>query len=427
MPASDSPLAARGKISTFAALSDPAFRILWIGGTFWYVARMMEMAVLAWLVLELTDSPAQVAFVGFFRMLPMFLLGLLAGSIADRFSKRRVLASAQVVCLVANGALLTLLIAGVVQPWHGFFSIFMSGISNALDFSSRRSYYSEILPPERLVNAMSLDMASMTGSGMIGPVLGGLLIAFTGFTGAYVVMVCLYVICLGSIIMVKRPAPAHPAGRMGSPLAQVAASVQTIRTNRMLWVALLVTVALNFFGSPFMSLISVVARDTLHVEAVLYGILSAANSFGALMGSLILASRGSTKYGTVYTLGAAAFLFGIFCFAISPIYVVSLVVLVMGGFGMSGFGTMQTTIALQAVGPAQRGRALGAIALGIGASPLGTLLVGVLADRVGTPYALAFMAGAGVLTILALFFLFPELRDKKAKEPIPGLAQSGAA
>ena len=399
-------------MTTFEALSNPVFRKLWLSGTFWYVARQMEMIVLAWLVLDLTDSPAQVAYVGFFRMLPMFLLGTITGSIADRFPKKGVLMAAQAVCVLGDGGLLVMLVLGTVAPWMGYCAIFMTGIANALDFSSRRAYYSEILPPERLNNAISLDMASMTGSSMLGPALGGLLIQVAGFTGAWVAMVAMYTACLVLTFLVRGEVNDKRPVAMGSPLAQARAAISMVRTNRVIFTALLVTIVLNFTAGPFMTLISVVARDTLHANEVLYGILGSANGLGALAGSLFIATSGVRRPATVYTMGAALFLLGVFFFGVSRYYGMAFGFLVLSGVGMSGFGTMQTMIALRAVDPELRGRALGAIAFGIGASPLGILVAGTLAERIGTPQTLAVMAAVGATVLLGLWALFPELRDK---------------
>ncbi len=408
------------RLATFRAFSDPSFRLLWAGGCFWYIARMMEMTVLAWLVLDLTNSPAKVAYVGFFRMLPMFLLGTLAGSIADRFAKRSILIMSQAICVASGGWILVMLLLGQIAPWQGYLAIFMTGIANALDFSTRRAYYSEIMPPDRLVNSISLDMASMTGGSMVGPVLGGILIAVAGFSGAYVAMVGMYAACL-LLVFLTRSAAAGAAKRvMQSPFAQVASAVSLVRGNRLLWAVLLVTIALNFFIAPFMALISVIARDSLHTNEVLYGVLSSASGLGALTGSLIIASKGVTRPATLYTLGAAAFMGSVCLFALSTVYAFSLLVLIGAGLGMAGFGTMQTTLALQAVGPEHRGRALGAIAFGIGASPLGILVAGYLAESMGTPVSLALMAGSGVVCALGLWFLFPELRDVHSRTSASG-------
>lgn len=404
--------------STFQAFSDPSFRKLWIASTFWYVARAMEMIVLAWLVLDLTNSPAQVAYVGFFRMLPMLLLGMVTGGIADRFSKKSVLIVSQGVCIAGAGGLLLLLILGTVAPWHGYLAIFMTGIANALDFAARRAYYSEILPPERLVNAISLDMASMMGSSIIGPAVGGVLIAVAGFAGAYAAMVAMYGACLVLTAHVRRRAPARRSS-LGSPLAQVGATIGIVRTNRVIMTALLVTIVFNLASGPFMTLISVVARDTLGANDVLFGALAASPGVGALLGSLFMASRGVRRPATVYTFGAAAFLLGIMLFSVSRVYALSLGLLVLAGLGQSGFGTMQTMIALRAVGPELRGRVLGAIGVGIGASPLGILVAGYLAERIGTPQTLAAMSGAGVVLLVGLWLVFPELRDKKPSTPSP--------
>ena len=172
---------------TFQALANPTYARLWWTNWLLYTARMMELVALSWFVLEITDSPSKVALVGVSRMLPMFLLGLVAGSLADRFSKVGVLLGVQVLNLIVGCSVLALLISGNIDVWHVYLAIFLTGTGWTLDFAARRSYYSELFAPAGLVNAISLDTASLTGSMMLGPFLGGALISLVGFSGTYAV------------------------------------------------------------------------------------------------------------------------------------------------------------------------------------------------------------------------------------------------
>lgn len=402
------------RYKTFHALTNPSFRRIWVAGWLWYVNRMMEMAILSWLVLDLTDSPSQVTFVGISRMIPMFLLGLVAGSIADRFPKKRVMLTIQVVNLSVTTAMLFVILSGTVQPWHAFLSTFLLGLAWAVDFSARRSFFAELFEPDDLGNAVSLDIAALTGSSLIGPLIAGALIAFVGFAGAYSVMVVLFVI--GFLLLLSMHDGEDSASRRvhDSVLSQIIMAVTMIRTNRTLWAALTVTVSLNFFGFPFLLMVPVIARDVLGANAVFFGILAAASGLGALTASLVIASRTIQRKEVVYSLGATLMLGSIAVFALSSFYPLSFFALVFVGFGMAGFATMQPTIALQAVPPEMRGRAMGAIALGIGASPMGMFVVGQAAEVIGPQKALALLAGTGVVVITLLRYMLPELRSRSA-------------
>jgi predicted MFS family arabinose efflux permease len=409
MPASSLILIAR--IQTFKALGNPAYARLW--GTNWllYIARMMELVVLSWLILELTDSPSRVALLGVSRMLPMFLFGLVAGSLADRFSKVGVLVGVQVLNVTIAFLVLALLTFGNIQVWHIYLAIFLTGSGWTLDFAARRSYYSELFTPAGLINAVSLDTAALTGSMMLGPLLGGSLISLVGFSGTYAVMIVMYLMGLGIILSLVRNSIQSSFDHKKDIISEVTDAVRMVRGNRSLLSVFLVTVGLNFFGFPYVQMVPVIARDVLGVDAVLFGVLMSAAGTGALIGSLVIASKQISRQGTVYIMGASLMLVALFLFAFSKVYLISVVLLFVTGLGTSGFATMQIIIALRVVAPEMRGRAMGAIALGIGASPLGMAVMGVLAEVLGTQTALALLAGSGLIVMLIMRRLLPELRD----------------
>ena len=403
------------RIQTFQALVNPNYARLWGANWLLYVARMMELVALSWLVLDLTDSPSRVAFVGVSRMLPMFLVGLLAGSLADRFSKIGVLVGVQLLNLMVGFSMLALLVSGNIEVWHTYLAIFLTGTGWTLDFAARRSYYSGLFTPAGLVNAVSLDTASMTGSMMLGPLLGGTLISLVGFSGTYVVMIAMYFLGLVVILSLARHAIQGNSVPKEGIISQVTAAVQVVRGNRTLWAVFLVTVALNFFGFPYIQMVPVIARDVLGVGEVLFGVLMSAAGMGALVGSLLIASRQVSRQGTVYVMGASLMLAALFLFAFSQVYVISIVLLFVTGLGTAGFATMQITIALRVVPAEMRGRAMGAIALGIGASPLGMLVMGELAEALSTQAALALLTGSGLIVMAIMRWRLPELRDRASQ------------
>ena len=197
-----------------------------------------------------------------------------------------------------------------------------------------------------------------------------------------------------------------------SVLRHMAESVTTLVKNRALLAALTITVSLNFFGFPFLTMVPVIGRDVLGANAFLYGVLAAAAGVGSLAGAILIASRQIRNHGQIYSLGAAFMLAILVLFSFSELYVVSLVLLIIAGIGMAGFATMQPTIAMQAVKPEMRGRAMGAVALGIGASPLGMLTVGWLAEQWTPQLALAAITGTGFIVVMLLRLALPELRGQ---------------
>ncbi len=400
-------------LPTFRALGNQSYARLWVSSLFLYVSRTVEIIVLSWLTLEITDSPSQVAWVGVSRMTPMFLIGLLAGSLADRLPKLKVLIGIQILNIVVSCFVIGLLIYGNIAIWQVYLAIFLTGMGWTLDFAARRSYYSELFPPGGLVNAVSLDTASMTGSFMLGPALGGWLISIVGFSGAYIVMLGLYIVGLIAICSIKTNDPKTETSLrpIQSILLQVVEAARMARYNQTVWAVFLVTFALNFFGFPYMQMVPVIARDVLGVDEILFGLLMSSAGLGALTGSLIIASRQIVQQGTLYSLGACLMLLALILFAASEVYIVSLLLLFVVGLGTSGFGTMQIAITLRVVSPEMRGRAMGAIALGIGASPIGLTVVGQLAEAIGAQAALSISASVGLVIIWIMRFKLPPLRD----------------
>ena len=405
--------------SPFQSLAHPSFRRLWIAAWLWMTCMMMELAVASWLVLDLTDSPMEVALVGTFRMLPMFVLGLVAGELADRFPKKRLLVIAQMLNVTGASTMLLLVVMGWVAPWHVYVCTFLIGMAMTTDFPARRGYFAEIFDASRLTNAIAMETAAMMGSFMLGPLMGGLLIAFIGFDGSYGVMVGFFVVSLLLVASVRASEPKD--GRLGteSAVAQVVAGLRNTRRNQTLWSVFVVTAVVNFLGFPFMQMVPVIARDVLGVGSSLYGLLAAAIGIGSFSGALLLAALRIQRPGAYFCGGALLLLISIALFASSEMYLLSLVMLVVAGLGQSGFASMQSAITLQAAPPEMRGRAIGAVLLGIGLHPLGAVVVGTLAEVIGPQLALAVLAGSGVVIVATLRWMYPPLQGWPWSGPAP--------
>ena len=369
--------------------------------------------MLSWLVLELTDSPFMVSLVGFSRMIPMLLFGFVAGSLADRFSKKRAMVVAQLVTLVTYSAMAAIFIGGTIQTWHALLAIFITGTAFTADFAARRAFFSDILEEGQVVNAVSLDIAVLTGSQLLGPLVAGFLIDLIDFRGTYIVMLATITGALALVSAVHAPHTGLQASTRPTIHRQLSEAVKMVRTNGVVWTVLLVTICLNLVAGPFMQLVPVIARDTLGANSTQYGILAGALGVGALSGSLAIATFAPQKQGNIFALGAALMSLGVFFFVLSASYIVSLFIMLGIGVAMSGFATMQITLVLKATPLELRGRAVGAVSLAIGSAPFGIILVGRLAEAFGPQTALGWTAVFGFTAILILWWRFPELRDQR--------------
>ncbi|MCY4624614.1 MAG: MFS transporter [Chloroflexi bacterium] len=404
------------RVPTFRSVVNRDWRTLWMAGHLWHLAFWMDLIVLGWLVLELTDSPLLVALVGTFRLIPLGVLGPIAGSVGDRLSKRRMLLFAQSINITATVGFTLVLLAGREQVWLVYTAAMLTGTAWAIDFPVRRAFIRDLLPGRFVVNAMAIDAASLTGMQMVGRWIGGGILAIADPTAAYGFLSLGYRVGFAALLRV--PESAHgrvPAPPAGNPLVAVAKDLASglvyVLRNPVLRNVFLVTVAINLFIAPYLQITPVFARDVFGVGPALLGIVSGMDGLGALIGTMVVASMvGLKRLGRLFIGGCLLLGFSVAVFSQVPAVELAIPVMIVVGFGVSGFVTMQTTISVLHASPEMRGRAMGAVALGIGGMPIGMALLGSLAEAYGAPMALGMTASTGLLLILAVAIFQPALR-----------------
>jgi MFS family permease len=403
-------------LSDLSILRNREFLWLWAAGGMSHASRWMETGVLGWLILELTDSPWHVALVGVSRSAPLLLFGLFAGLVADRTNRWVVILCTQAVNAVGTGVLLVLLLLGAIQPWHVLLVACILGCSTILDMPSRRSLIYDLVGPQQVVSAMSLETINNTVGKFLGPLIGGLMIEMTGFAGVYLLLMAVYLLALGLILQVRINLPAPPG--TAQPIWQsLVSGIQYSLHNRVVLGVLCITVIMNALAFSYVQILPVVARDHLRVGPGLMGLLASADGMGTLIGALLLAALGNLPYhGRIFALGALLELVSLLAFAASPWYALSFVLLLGVGLGNAGFSTMQSTIILLSAAPGMRGRAVGILGLCIGSTPLGLLELGAVAAVIGAPAAIGLNAGLGLALWLPVIAFTPLLLGPKESE-----------
>ena len=393
------------RASAWSVLQIGDFRLVWGSTTLGNVCMFMDMVVLGLLVLERTDSPMWVATVGAFRFMPWLFFGVFSGLIADRANRWGVMMMARSVNVLVIIIVLILVITDWIQPWHTLLTALALGWAFVLDIPSRHSFIHDLVGSRNLVRAMSLDTITFTIGFIIGPLSAGLFVGLTGFTGAYIFLLLLYVLSLIVISRVKSRKPTTSA--VAQPILQnLVSGIRYSLQNKTIRAVLVITLIMNFMGFSAMQLFPVVARDHLHVGPGLTGVLISANGIGTLIGAAILVYLGTTKYhGRIFVLGCSLHLMGLLLFALSPWYSLSFLMLLVVGLGTSGFATMQSTIILLSSARERRGAALGVLSLCIGVGPLGMLEMGAVATQLNSQAAIGIGAGAGLLLMLPIMIL----------------------
>ena len=411
------------RMSAFAVLQSGDFRILWTVKAVHEVSRRMELLVLGYLVLRLTDSPFQVGLIAVFLNVPRPVFSLFAGLVADRLDRRRILIGVHATYVMISAALLVLLVMGVVEPWHVFLAILLQGSAKVLDDPSRRTAIFDLAGRERLASAMSLETINNNSGKIAGPLIGGVLIASTGFVGAYVAILALDAVSL--LMMSRLKLPHRPLG--GVPPVQVWRSLREglgqSMSNRMVLGVLSMSLIMNSLVFPIQYFIPVIASDLLLVGPTLGGLLGSAEGIGNFLGGVILVVRRNIgHHGRIFAIGALLVAIMVTLVAWSPWFAVSFTLLLLGGLGQAGFSTMQSTILLLASAPEMRGRTMGAQGVTNGLGHLiGGTEIGAIASAFGITMAIGLTAGAGIVLILLVMVLTPLV-----KRQVGGAAGSDA-
>jgi MFS family permease len=381
---------------------------LWLVGLVMSAVRWIEMLVVAIFTYQITDSAFIVTMMTLLRLLPMALFGAFMGAIADRLDRRLGLLGVLIAILLSSLAVVILAFTGQLQVWHLAVSCFVSGTAWASDNAVRRILIGDVVGADRMATAMALDSSANNASRMLGPALGGLLIATGGIGAAFALCVGLYLIGIAATVGLRYRRHVAPVAT-ASILSRIGEGLQEVRRRRRLLGIYVVTAIYNLFGWPFYSLVPVIGKDNLALGPEGVGILSSMDGVGAMVGAawVILLARPS-HYHAIYVGGVAVFMLQMLGFALmsKPLYAGAF--LTMTGMSGACFAVMQTTLIYRAVTPEMRSRMLGLLSVSIGVGPIGFLQVGLLAEALGARTAIMIIAVEGLIALLLTFPLWRE-------------------
>ena len=400
---------AGGASAGASLLANAAFLRVWLIGGIAGVLRWLELLAISVYVLEVTGSPFLVALMTFLRMAPMFLFGIPAGALADRYDRKHLLIVGLLVLAGTSAVLGLLAVQGRIALWHIGVGTFLNGMFWASEFPVRRIMLGEIAGVERLSRAMALESATSNATRMLGPALGGLLIQLIGLYGVYALGALLYLTCAILVLPVAyRAAGAGPSASLVSMLRE---GWRFAKGERLIVGALAVTVIVNLWGFAYITMVPVIGERALGLSPALIGVLMSTEGLGALLGALLVARYDRPRqYTRIYTGSSAAFLLGVLAFALSTSFPLSLALILFCGIGIAGFSVMQSTIVVLAAPAQVRSRVMGLLTVAIGAGPIGMLYVGVLADWLGAAAAVIALAVQGLLALGLAGWYWPEMR-----------------
>jgi MFS family permease len=399
--------------SFLATLRIPDYRRLLISNGLWWQFMWMEQIVMGWLVLEMTDSAWHVALVGFFRMAPLLFLGLVSGSIAERFGRRNVILFSQTVNLIVPVVLILLLATNLLRYWQIGLASAILGAIWAMDWPTRRSILPDLVGRQRTMDGILLEGALQNTSKILGPFLAGVIIKFLGVSGCFVVLSLISGIGLLILLGLSKPAP-RTQGSQNPPrrISFIELIRYIVRDQTILGVLLITTVMNNLFF-PYMILLPVFARDILGQGPVGLGLLGAGHGVGTFMGLVILHRvRRFWNLNWIYIVGSFFQAAILIAFAFSRSFPLSIFMLMLSGLGQSSFAVLQSSLVLLSASDEMRGRTMGILNLTIGVGSLGRMQLGAMASAFGAPLAVGLACGTAALLILVITAVLPGFRKK---------------
>jgi MFS family permease len=369
------------------------FRLFFGGQLISQVGNWLTLVAQTLLVLKLTNSGFALGWLAAAQFGPVLVLGAFAGLIADRSDKRRLLIGVQGLAMAQSFCLAVL---GFMDspPLGAIYAVaLVSGVATAFDNPARRSFVVEMVPEERINNAVSLNSALMTGSRVIGPALAGLLVTTVGFGWAFLLDAVSYVAVIVALLRMNpaelRQAPVTPRGK-----GQVRAGLRYARSVPELWVPLVMTAVIGTLAFNFQTVFPLFATRDLAGSDVTFTWLLSTLSFGSLVGALASARRTVVDVSVV-SRNALLFGAGLAVMTFVPNQLAAFAVGFLVGFGSIMFMTAATAITQLAAVPTMRGRVLALQAIVfLGSTPIGGPILGSISETFGARYGIALGAAA---------------------------------
>ena len=370
------------------------------------MATWMDQVVRGWLMYQLTNSPVQLGLVYGIQAIPILVLSPVAGSVADRHPRKRLMLIAQTLAAMIYTGLGLLVVTAHIQPWHLYAGAFGMAIVQTFHQPARAAMIADAVPPGHLTNAIGLNSTMFNVARSTGPALAGFLIATRGMASCYAVQAGLVLMSVIWTLWLRQDSSTTRGLSFGRSIVEGWAFSWR---NQEVRAGLLVTMGASLFIIPFMTLLPVFARDLLDVGALGQGGLLTAMGLGALCSALLVASLGDQlPRGPLMLGGVTVYGLIVVAFAASPSFRLSLGLMALAGLAhVSSHALVQTVI--QTYSPsAFRGRTMAIFHMSEVVFTVGGMLAGALAALVGARWAVASMGATGALLTVMIGMALPQ-------------------
>lgn len=387
------------------------FRLFFFGQLVSLIGSWMQTTAQQWLVYRLTGSELSLGIVTFASFLPVLLLSLGMGVIVDRVERRRLLLISQSWFLLHAAVLAVLTLLGLIRYEQVIVLALLAGIGNALDMPARQAFYVDLVDRDEMMNAIALNSSVFNGARIIGPAIGGLVVAAMGEGPAFGLNALSFMAVIGALLMMRLPA-FTPPDRHGSGWSELRQGLAYLVGDRRVLGLVSMVAAFSVFGFPYIVLMPAFAGKVLGTGAAGLGVLLAAQGVGALVSALGLAFLGERySKGRMLLASRALLPVGVLLLGFSKTTPISMLALAIGGYALINQLAITNTLIQLVVPDELRGRVLSTYTWALGGFwPLGALLTGWMAERMGVAEAVLVLAGLSALIALVGWAVYPEVR-----------------
>jgi MFS family permease len=401
------------RFTAFRALNHRNFRLYFSGQGLSIIGTWVQRIALTWLVYRLTNSAFLLGIVGFSGQIPLLIITPFAGVLADRLNKHKILLYTQTLSMIQAFVLAALVLSDNIRVWEIIVLSIILGIFDALDMPTRQSFMVEMVGNNRedLSNAIAINSSMVNSARLVGPSIAGILISLFGEGWCFLLNAVSYIAVIVSLLKMKLDVKPVSAKKKET-IKELKEGIQYAFGFPPIKSLLLLLAIVSFMGTPIRILAPVFVKNIFHGGADLFGFLMGASGLGALSGAILLMNRKSVLgLGKLISYAVLVFGTGLIAFALSHIFVLSVIFMFMTGIGMmiqlAGSNTMLQTI----VDNDKRGRVMSLYAMSFrGVAPFGSLLAGAAAGIIGASLTLA--VGGIFCVIGAVYFLInlPKMR-----------------
>ena len=400
---------------TFRSLGIRNYRLYFIGQLISVSGTWMQTMAQDWLVLRLTDRAVPLGIATALQFGPLLLLGAWGGLLADRSDKRKVLIATQAAFGLQALVLGLLVLAGMAELWHVYLMAFLFGCTTAVDMPARQAFVSELVGPDRLVNAVGLNSALFNSARMVGPALGAVVVAGAGLAPAFLANAASYLAVIVGLALIN-PGELYLNERAPASRGQVREGLRYVWRTPVLRSTILLVAVIGTLAMNQRVILPLLARFTFNGGPEAYGMLASVLAAGSVAGALATAARQRPSRRLMLGAATALGLTSLIAAAAPTLALATVALIPVGVTTMLFLATANTTLQLNS-DPSMRGRVMALYGLVfLGAAPAGGMLTSWLAEHFGARSGLV-LAGAGALSAVLLAVLGGRRRARAAPAP----------